>query len=72
MDGIILSQTDGTNTMYFQYDPDGVPLGLNYNGKQYLYMTNQQGDVASIVNSGGKEVVQFCFLIGITLKNQRE
>lgn len=72
MDGIILSQTDGTNTMHFQYDPDGVPLGLNYNGKQYLYMTNQQGDVASIVNSGGKEVVQFCFSIGITLKNQRE
>ena len=59
MDGIILSQTDGTNTMHFQYDPDGVPLGLNYNGKQYLYMTNQQGDVASIVNSGGKEVVQY-------------
>ena len=59
MDGVILSQTDGTNTMHFQYDPDGVPLGLNYNGKQYLYMTNQQGDVASIVNSGGKEVVQY-------------
>ena len=59
MDGIILSQTDGTNTIHFQYDSDGVPLGLNYNGKQYLYMTNQQGDVASIVNSGGKEVVQY-------------
>ena len=72
MDGMILSQTDGTNTIHFQYDSDGVPLGLNYNGKQYLYMTNQQGDVASIVNSGGKEVVQFCFSIGITLKNQRE
>ena len=59
MDGVILSQTDGTNTMYFQYDIDGAPLGLNYNGKQYLYMTNQMGDVCSIVSTGGKEVVQY-------------
>ena len=44
-DGVILSQSDGTNTMYFQYDTNGTPLGFIYNGTQYLYMTNQMGDV---------------------------
>ena len=36
-DGVILSQTDGTNTMYFQYDTNGSPLGFIWNGTQYLY-----------------------------------
>lgn len=39
--GVILSQSDGTNTMYFQYDTNGTPLGFIYNSTQYLYMTNQ-------------------------------
>ena len=40
-DGVILSQTDGTNTMYFQYDNSGNPTGFIYNGTQYFYLTNQ-------------------------------
>lgn len=52
-DGVILSQTDGTNTLYFQYDTNGIPLGFIYNGTQYLYMTNQMGDVIAITNATG-------------------
>lgn len=52
-DGVILSQTDGTNTMYFQYDGNSVPLGFIYNGTQYLYMTNQMGDVIAITDIAG-------------------
>lgn len=48
-DGVILSQTDGTNTMYFQYDTSGVPLGFIWNDTQYLYMTNQMGDVVRML-----------------------
>ena len=36
-DGVILSQTDGTDTIYFQYDNNGAPLGFIYNGVQYFY-----------------------------------
>ena len=52
-DGVILSQTDGTNTMYFQYDNSGNPTGFIYNGTQYFYLTNQMGDVIGITDNAG-------------------
>lgn len=58
-DDVILSQTDGTNTMYFQYDTNGFPLGFIWNDTQYLYMTNQMGDVISITDTQGNELVQY-------------
>lgn len=58
-DGVILSQTDGTNTMYFQYDTNGTPLGFILNDTQYLYLTNQMGDVISITDAQGNELVQY-------------
>ena len=58
-DGVILSQTDGTDTLYFQYDSNGTPLGFVWNGTQYLYLTNQMGDVISITDANGNEIVQY-------------
>lgn len=58
-DGVILSQSDGTNTMYFQYDMNGTPLGFIYNGTQYLYMTNQMGDVIAITDADGEGIVEY-------------
>lgn len=58
-DGVILSQTDGTNTMYFQYDSNGTPLGFIWNGTQYLYLTNQMGDVISITDTSGTVVANY-------------
>lgn len=52
-DGVILSQTDGTNTWYFQYDTNGTPLGFVLNGTQYFYITNQMGDVLAITDTNG-------------------
>ena len=51
--GVILSQTDGTNTWYFQYDTNGTPLGFVLNGTQYFYLTNQMGDVLAITDTNG-------------------
>ena len=48
-----MSQTDGTDTLYFQYDSNGTPLGFIWNGTQYFYMTNQIGDVISITDANG-------------------
>lgn len=45
--------------MYFQYDTSGAPLGFIYNGTQYFYMTNQMGDVISITDNQGNELVQY-------------
>ena len=55
-DGVILSQTDGTNTWYFQYDTNGSPLGFVLNGTQYFYITNQMGDILAITDTDGNVV----------------
>ena len=55
-DGVILSQADNKNTMYFQYNKTGMPLGFILNGTQYFYLTNQMGDVIAITNTEGKIV----------------
>ncbi len=55
-DGVILSQTDGINTMYFQYDINGKPIGFIHNNTQYFYMTNQMGDIIAITDSNGTVV----------------
>ena len=60
-DGIILSQTDGTNTMYFQYDNSGNPTGFIYNGTQYFYLTNQTGDVIGITDNTGSLIATYTY-----------
>ena len=60
-DGVILSQSDGTNTMYFQYDTNDAPLGFIYNGTQYFYLTNQMGDVLAIADAEGNIIVQYFY-----------
>ena len=60
-DGVIQSQTDGTNTMYFQYDNSGNPAGFLYNGAQYFYLTNQMGDVIGIADSTGSLLATYTY-----------
>ena len=59
IDGVILSQTDGTNTMYFQYDDSGVPIGFIYNDIQIFYRTNQNGDVIALVTTYGTVIANY-------------
>ena len=61
LDGVILSQSDGTNTMYFQYDNSGTPLGFVYNGIQYFYITNPMGDVLGITEADGNLIAQYLY-----------
>ena len=60
-DGVILSQTDGMNTMYFQYDNSGNPTGFLYNGTQYFYLTNQMGDVIGITDNTGSLIATYTY-----------
>lgn len=59
--GVIISQSDGTNTMYFQYDMNGLPIGFIFNGTQYFYMTNQMGDIIAITESDGNIIAQYVY-----------
>ena len=56
-DGVILSQTDGTNTMYFQYDNSGSPVGFRLNGTQYFYLILK----ATKDFQAGCDVYSYCY-----------
>ena len=53
--------TVGSNALIFTYGGSGLPLSVNFNGTDYYYVTNIQGDVVSILNSSGAEVVTYTY-----------
>jgi len=59
--GLLVSQTDGTNTLNFVYSPAGEALGFTCNGTKYFYMRNVQGDVIGIYDSTGTVVVEYTY-----------
>lgn len=50
-----------TDRMYFTYDAEGKPMSVTYNGTEYYYVTNIQGDVLAIFNSSGEAVVGYTY-----------
>ena len=50
----------GANRMHFTYDAVG-PLSVNFNGSEYFYLKNAQGDVTGLVDSTGAKVVAYTY-----------
>ena len=48
-------------TIYYVYDANGLPVGMKYNGVQYWYQKNMQGDVVRILNSYGRVVAIYTY-----------
>ena len=45
----------------FYYDEQGALLGFRYNGQDYWYIRNGQGDIAGILDSTGTQVVGYTY-----------
>lgn len=59
-EGILLKQSNGTNTWEFVYDATGL-AGFKYNGTNYLYRKNIQGDITHIIDLSGNIVVKYAY-----------
>ena len=57
----ILKETDGTKTLTYYYANGNAPVGFNYNGTDYYYRRNIQGDVVGIYSSGGYIVARYVY-----------
>ena len=57
----LTSMTVGTDVLYFSYDTAGAPMSVNFNGTEYFYTSNIQGDVTGLVNSNGEIVVVYTY-----------
>lgn len=58
MNGVVLSQSDGTDDIYFQYS-NGVPVGFLLNDVQYYYVTDLSGNVKGITDANGELVASY-------------
>ncbi|MDR1630581.1 MAG: DNRLRE domain-containing protein [Oscillospiraceae bacterium] len=59
--GLLMSQTDGVNTLNYVYSAGGTMLGVQYNGVNYYYLRNLQGDVTGIYDSSGNVVANYLY-----------
>ena len=68
--GSIVSTTSNsvttTETLYYAYDANGVPMSLTYTdtagtSTTYYYATNIQGDVTAILDTTGTPVVEYTY-----------
>ena len=59
--GQLIRQTWGSNYMDFLYDESGNAYSFVYNGTQYYYVRNLQGDVVKILNISGAVVASYTY-----------
>ena len=52
---------NGSNSLHFFYDAQNKPAIVQYNGVNYAYLYNLQGDVIALVNSAGAKVVEYTY-----------
>ncbi|MFP4287143.1 MAG: RHS repeat-associated core domain-containing protein [Candidatus Izemoplasmataceae bacterium] len=57
---LVEERSDGT-ILYFTYDYDGSLLSMNYNGDEYFYITNLQGDIIELVDINGVSVAKYTY-----------
>jgi len=61
-DGKLVSQTDGTDVLYFLYDSSDSPIGFVLNDSEtYLYIKNLQGDITGIADENGAIIVNYTY-----------
>ena len=54
-----MSQLTGNEQIDFMYDAGGEVIGLKFNGANYYYLKNLQGDILYVVDSSGQIVVKY-------------
>lgn len=52
--------TWGSNKMHFTYDSNG-PMSVLYNGTEYFYLKNAQGDITGMVDTTGSQVLSYSY-----------
>ena len=51
----------GSTKTPFSYDTTGKPTSIKYNGTEYYYVYNAQGDVIKLIDANGTPVVEYVY-----------
>ena len=58
---LLMSMTQGSDTLLFSYDASGQVISVNFNGVEYYYLRNGQGDIVKIIDGNNNEVVTYTY-----------
>ena len=58
---ILAGQKTGDNVLVWIYDNNGKYIGFTYNGTEYYYVYNLQGDVVALANSTGTIIARYTY-----------
>ena len=57
----LMGQSDGTHTLLFSYDGNGNAASVRFNGTDYYYLYNGQGDVVKLIDGNGATQVEYTY-----------
>lgn len=57
----VIYETTGENTIYYIYDTANNLVGFKYNGTQYFYTRNGQGDIIGILDNNMQQVISYTY-----------
>ena len=57
----IVHMTQGDNDLHSFYDAQGKPAMVRFNGADYFYVYNLQGDVMAMIDANGAQVVEYVY-----------
>ncbi len=57
----IVHMTQGSNDLHFFYDAQNKPAIVRFNGTDYFYVYNLQGDVVAMIDANGTQVVEYYY-----------
>ena len=58
---VLIGMQRGSATFLFSYDASGNPVSVNYNGTEYYYLRNGQGDIVKLIDGAGATVVEYTY-----------
>lgn len=57
----IIHMTQSSNDLHFFYDAQNKPAMVRFNGVDYFYVYNLQGDVVAMIDTNGAQVVEYIY-----------
>lgn len=58
---VLIGMQRGTSTFLFSYDASGSVVSVNWNGDEYFYLRNAQGDIVKLIDGSGATVVEYTY-----------
>lgn len=60
-DGKIVAEMTGSNNIFYRYRNDGTPFSIKYNGTEFFYVVNPQGDITGLLDAAGRLVASYTY-----------